>query len=39
MGQLAQRLMTQAADPLITLDVEATRQRERDDDLMDEPHA
>jgi phosphate transport system protein len=38
MGQLAQRLMAQAAELLITRDVEAALQLERDDDRMDELH-
>ncbi|MCD9875368.1 phosphate signaling complex protein PhoU [Streptomyces guryensis] len=38
MGQLAQRLMAQAAEVLITHDVDAARQLERDDDRMDELH-
>ena len=38
MGQLAQRLMAQAAEVLITQDVEAALQLEQDDDRMDELH-
>ena len=38
MGQLAQRLMAQAAEVLITHDVEAALQLEQDDDRMDELH-
>ncbi|WP_369243630.1 phosphate signaling complex protein PhoU [Streptomyces sp. R41] len=38
MGQLAQRLMAQAADVLITHDIDAALQMERDDDRMDELH-
>ncbi|MGW1564862.1 phosphate signaling complex protein PhoU [Streptomyces sp. NPDC002144] len=38
MGQLAQRLMAQAAEVLITQDVEAALQMEQDDDRMDELH-
>ncbi|MGW1562997.1 phosphate signaling complex protein PhoU [Streptomyces sp. NPDC002144] len=38
MGQLAQRLMAQAAEVLITQDIEAALQMERDDDRMDELH-
>ncbi|MEU3339331.1 phosphate signaling complex protein PhoU [Streptomyces sp. NPDC002144] len=38
MGQLAQRLMAQAADVLITQDVEAALRLEQDDDRMDELH-
>jgi phosphate transport system protein len=38
MGQLAQRLMAQAADVLITRDVDAALQMEHDDDRMDELH-
>ncbi|MFE5812982.1 phosphate signaling complex protein PhoU [Streptomyces sp. NPDC056479] len=38
MGQLAQRLMAQAAEVLITHDIEAARQLEQDDDRMDELH-
>ncbi|MGW2557484.1 phosphate signaling complex protein PhoU [Streptomyces sp. NPDC001635] len=38
MGQLAQRLMAQAVEVLITRDVEAALQMERDDDRMDELH-
>ncbi|MER7689634.1 phosphate signaling complex protein PhoU [Streptomyces sp. NPDC097610] len=38
MGQLAQRLMAQAAEVLITHDVDAALQLERDDDWMDELH-
>ncbi|MEU9394778.1 phosphate signaling complex protein PhoU [Streptomyces sp. NPDC059690] len=38
MGQLAQRLMAQAAEVLITQDVDAALQLERDDDRMDELH-
>lgn len=38
MGQLAQRLMAQAAEVLITHDVDAALQMEQDDDRMDELH-
>ncbi|MCH5671032.1 phosphate signaling complex protein PhoU [Streptomyces gilvus] len=38
MGQLAQRLMAQAADLLITQDVDAALRLEQDDDRMDELH-
>ncbi|MEU1535962.1 phosphate signaling complex protein PhoU [Streptomyces fagopyri] len=38
MGQLAQRLMAQAAEVIITQDVEAALQLEKDDDRMDELH-
>ncbi|MCL8015875.1 phosphate signaling complex protein PhoU [Streptomyces sp. AS02] len=38
MGQLAQRLMAQAAEVLITHDIDAALQLERDDDRMDELH-
>ncbi|MET9914185.1 phosphate signaling complex protein PhoU [Streptomyces sp. NPDC006476] len=38
MGQLAQRLMAQAVEVLITQDVDAALQMERDDDRMDELH-
>ncbi|MGW0771860.1 phosphate signaling complex protein PhoU [Streptomyces sp. NPDC002676] len=38
MGQLAQRLMAQAAEVLITHDVPAALQLEKDDDRMDELH-
>jgi phosphate transport system protein len=38
MGQLAQRLMAQAADVLITKDLDAALQLEQDDDRMDELH-
>ncbi|MFF0125801.1 phosphate signaling complex protein PhoU [Streptomyces mirabilis] len=38
MGQLAQRLMAQAAEVLITKDVDAALQLEQDDDRMDELH-
>jgi phosphate transport system protein len=38
MGQLAQRLMAQAAEVLITHDVDAAVQMEQDDDRMDELH-
>ena len=38
MGQLAQRLMAQAAEVLITQDVDAALQLEQDDDRMDELH-
>ncbi|MER7666441.1 phosphate signaling complex protein PhoU [Streptomyces sp. NPDC096193] len=38
MGQLAQRLMAQAAEVLITHDVDAALQLEKDDDRMDELH-
>ncbi|MFF4763457.1 phosphate signaling complex protein PhoU [Streptomyces sp. NPDC001292] len=38
MGQLAQRLMAQAAEVLITHDVKAAVQLEKDDDRMDELH-
>ncbi|MER6452733.1 phosphate signaling complex protein PhoU [Streptomyces sp900105245] len=38
MGQLAQRLMAQAAEILVTRDVEAALQMEHDDDRMDELH-
>ncbi|MER6421160.1 phosphate signaling complex protein PhoU [Streptomyces sp. NPDC001137] len=38
MGQLAQRLMAQAAEVLITQDVDAALQMEQDDDRMDELH-
>ncbi|MEU8975513.1 phosphate signaling complex protein PhoU [Streptomyces monashensis] len=38
MGQLAQRLMAQAAEVLITHDVNAALQLETDDDRMDELH-
>ncbi|MEU9015615.1 phosphate signaling complex protein PhoU [Streptomyces sp. NPDC048479] len=38
MGQLAQRLMAQAAEVLVTQDVDAALQLEKDDDRMDELH-
>jgi phosphate transport system protein len=38
MGQLAQRLMAQAAEVLITHDIDAALQIETDDDRMDELH-
>ncbi|WP_155056615.1 phosphate signaling complex protein PhoU [Streptomyces blattellae] len=38
MGQLAQRLMAQAAEVLITHDVDAALQLEKDDDRMDQLH-
>ncbi|MCX4617529.1 MULTISPECIES: phosphate signaling complex protein PhoU [Streptomyces] len=38
MGQLAQRLMAQAAEVIITQDVDAALQLEKDDDRMDELH-
>ncbi|WP_406470145.1 phosphate signaling complex protein PhoU [Streptomyces sp. NBC_01615] len=38
MGQLAQRLMAQAAEVIITQDVHAALQLEKDDDHMDELH-
>jgi phosphate transport system protein len=38
MGQLAQRLMAQAAEVLLTRDVDAALQMEQDDDRMDELH-
>ncbi|MFE1850605.1 phosphate signaling complex protein PhoU [Streptomyces sp. NPDC002387] len=38
MGQLAQRLMAKAVEVLISRDVEAALQMERDDDRMDELH-
>jgi phosphate transport system protein len=38
MGQLAQRLMAQAAEVLITHDVDAALHLEKDDDRMDELH-
>ncbi|GAX58899.1 phosphate signaling complex protein PhoU [Streptomyces olivochromogenes] len=38
MGQLAQRLMAQAAEVIITQDVKAALQLEQDDDRMDELH-
>ncbi|MFE1881238.1 phosphate signaling complex protein PhoU [Streptomyces diastatochromogenes] len=38
MGQLAQRLMAQATEVLITHDVDAALQLEKDDDRMDELH-
>ncbi|GGN63602.1 phosphate transport system regulatory protein PhoU [Streptomyces albiflavescens] len=38
MGQLAQRLMAQAAEVVITHDVDAALQLEKDDDRMDELH-
>ncbi|MFF1467992.1 phosphate signaling complex protein PhoU [Streptomyces mirabilis] len=38
MGQLAQRLMAQAAEVVITQDVDAALQLEKDDDRMDELH-
>ncbi|WP_432186692.1 phosphate signaling complex protein PhoU [Streptomyces sp. Tue6028] len=38
MGQLAQRLMAQAAEVIITQDVAAALQLEKDDDRMDELH-
>ncbi|MEU6260157.1 phosphate signaling complex protein PhoU [Streptomyces sp. NPDC047043] len=38
MGQLAQRLMAQAAEVLITHDIDAALQLESDDDRMDELH-
>ncbi|MFF3877111.1 phosphate signaling complex protein PhoU [Streptomyces sp. NPDC001978] len=38
MGQLAQRLMAQAAEVVLTQDVEAALQLEKDDDRMDELH-
>ncbi len=37
-GQLAQRLRAQAAEILVTRDVEAALQMEQDDDRMDELH-
>ncbi|MFD5796102.1 phosphate signaling complex protein PhoU [Streptomyces diastatochromogenes] len=38
MGQLAQRLMAQATEVLITHDIDAALQLEKDDDRMDELH-
>ncbi|MEU2624988.1 phosphate signaling complex protein PhoU [Streptomyces sp. NPDC007157] len=38
MSQIAQRLMAQAADVLVTRDVEAAAQMEQDDDRIDELH-
>jgi phosphate transport system protein len=38
MGQLAQRLMAQAAEVIVTHDVESALQLEKDDDRMDELH-
>ncbi|AWW35785.1 phosphate signaling complex protein PhoU [Streptomyces cadmiisoli] len=38
MGQLAQRLMAQAAEVVVTEDVDAALQLEKDDDRMDELH-
>ncbi|MFF8406612.1 phosphate signaling complex protein PhoU [Streptomyces sp. NPDC015684] len=38
MGQLAQRLMAQAAEALLTLDVQAALRLEQEDDRMDELH-
>ncbi|MFE5082416.1 phosphate signaling complex protein PhoU [Streptomyces mirabilis] len=38
MGQLAQRLMAQASEVVITQDVDAALQLEKDDDRMDELH-
>ncbi|TQK49906.1 PhoU-like phosphate uptake regulator [Streptomyces sp. SLBN-118] len=38
MGQLAQRLMAQTAEVLVTQDVDAALQLEKDDDRMDELH-
>ncbi|MFF4041236.1 phosphate signaling complex protein PhoU [Streptomyces sp. NPDC001816] len=38
MGQLAQRLMAQAAEVLITHNIDAALQLEKDDDRMDELH-
>ncbi|MET8955380.1 phosphate signaling complex protein PhoU [Streptomyces sp. NPDC004393] len=38
MGQLAQRLMTQAAEVILTQDIKAALQLEQDDDRMDELH-
>ncbi|MEV5476071.1 phosphate signaling complex protein PhoU [Streptomyces sp. NPDC052207] len=38
MGQLAQRLMAQAAEVVLTQDVDAALQVEKDDDRMDELH-
>jgi phosphate transport system protein len=38
MSQLAQRLMAQAADVLVTYDVDAALQMEQDDDRIDELH-
>lgn len=38
MSQLAQRLMAQAADVLVTRDLEAALQMEQDDDRIDELH-
>ncbi|MER5599452.1 phosphate signaling complex protein PhoU [Streptomyces sp. NPDC002265] len=38
MGRLAQRLVSQAAEALVTHDVEAALRVERDDDRMDELH-
>ncbi|MFD8221961.1 phosphate signaling complex protein PhoU [Streptomyces sp. NPDC059697] len=38
MGQLAQRLMAQAAEVVITQDADAALQLEKDDDRMDELH-
>jgi phosphate transport system protein len=38
MGQLAQRLMAQAAEVVLTQEVGAARQLEKDDDRMDELH-
>ncbi|MCI3239098.1 phosphate signaling complex protein PhoU [Streptomyces spinosisporus] len=38
MGQLAQRLMAQAAEVIVTRDVESALQLEKDDDRMDELH-
>ncbi|TVZ77996.1 phosphate signaling complex protein PhoU [Streptomyces sp. BK340] len=38
MGQLSQRLMAQAAEVILTQDVDAALQLEKDDDRMDELH-
>ncbi|MGY5122123.1 phosphate signaling complex PhoU family protein, partial [Streptomyces sp. 900105755] len=38
MSQLAQRLMAQAADVLVTRDLDAALQMEQDDDRIDELH-
>ncbi|MFE2570746.1 phosphate signaling complex protein PhoU [Streptomyces mirabilis] len=38
MGQLAQRLMAQAAEVILTQDIKAALQLEQDDDRMDELH-
>ncbi|MEU6497012.1 phosphate signaling complex protein PhoU [Streptomyces sp. NPDC046984] len=38
MGQLAQRLMAQAAEVVLTQDIDAALQVEKDDDRMDELH-